>query len=340
MTTRNARATATAGPSASLRMTAVGVGGKERQRQERNTGSVRSAQDDGGWGGSAVEEVHGFLEAGVHAIEGAGDLGDFVVAANGELREAHFALADAVGGGGDDAERADDDEVEADVDEGDGEEEDGGEIEQEFGEAAAGEGEWDGGGDGDDLGSDDFAEVPAEAVLGTVVFEHGAWGGGRLAVALEATLLDADGVGEIEADAGGVVAGAGELGLGGGVAEVVDDVGLPVGGAVAEVGWVERGLLVGVVGEGLADLSEGFFGGEEGDGLGKEIGGVLDGFLEEGGDVGFGVVAGGGGAGGHEGGFAEDLGLGLLLEEGAGFEGDEQKAEAEDGEEQDVEFDE
>ena len=89
-------------------------------------------------------------------------------------------------------------------------------------------------------------------------------------MALQASGFDADGVGEIEAGAVGCVAGAGEFVAAGTVAEVLDEVGFPVGGAVAEVGGVEGGFLIGVVGVVLLDVVKDGGGGEEGDGLWKE----------------------------------------------------------------------
>ena len=159
-----------------------------------------------------------------------------------------------------------------------------------------------------------------------------------MAVALQASCLNADGVGEIKAGAVGGVSGAGELVAAWAVAEVLDEVSLPVGGAVAEVGGVEGGFLIGVVGIVLLDVVEDGGGGEEGNGLRKEGSVEVAGLGEVGSDGLFRVDAGRSCASGEQAGFAKDRVLSLLLEEGAGFEVRQNESEGEDADKQNIEF--
>ncbi len=80
-----------------LRIETWGTRGLGGWVKEKQTQILRCAEDDNGRWRLFVQEVHRLLQAGVHSIEGAGDFGDFVVAADGELVEVHLALADAVG---------------------------------------------------------------------------------------------------------------------------------------------------------------------------------------------------------------------------------------------------
>lgn len=144
----------------------------------------------------------------MHSVEGSRDHGDFVVALYWQGLQVQLALTDEVCGDGDGSEGPDDDEVEADVDQDDGEEKDQGEVDQQLVEALACFLQGDGHGDGDDLRSDDLAEVPAESVLLAVVLDHGLGGGGGRAVAGEASGFDSDGMRHVEVCSGGCFTGA------------------------------------------------------------------------------------------------------------------------------------
>ena len=158
-------------------------------------------------------------------------------------------------------------------------------------------------------------------------------------MALQTASLNADGVCEVQIGAGSGLAGAGELGFVRPVAEVLDEVGLPIGGAVAEICWVKRGFLVGVVGIVLLNVMKDGRRGEEGNGLRQKDVFLVAGFGQIGRDRLFGVDAGGGGTGGEQAGLAKDRTLGLFLEEAASLEPGGGKAEREDGDQQDVELD-
>src|SRR5256885_13395071 len=97
------------------------------------------------------------------------------------------------------------------------------------------------------LGTDDFVQLPAEAVVPPVARDHCRGRHLRGGVAGEAGLiLDLERARQIQRDALGRDPRSRDL-RAGLFPELVDDVRFPPLGAVARVGWIERRFLVGVV---------------------------------------------------------------------------------------------
>ena len=111
-----------------------------------------------------VQHSQGFYYRDDEAIEGCGELGHFVVAADWDFGLVELAQAYAVGDDGELSHGQDDKEVEDEVDGNENCGEGSDERPHESPEGAAGDLDGDCHWYGDDLCSDDFVELPAEAV--------------------------------------------------------------------------------------------------------------------------------------------------------------------------------
>src|SRR2546426_4389727 len=135
-------------------------------------------------------------------------------------------------------------------------------------------------GDGHDLCADHLVQVPAEAVRRTVELDHGLRSRVHGAMAVQAGgVLDLQGSGHVQGSAGWRIALADDLGAVRRLAELVHDVGFPVGGTVAGIGRIERRFLVVVVHEFLAQVAELLVGGVRRNRLRQEL--VLNLCLEQ-----------------------------------------------------------
>ena len=125
---------------------------------------------------------------------------------------------------------------------------------------------------GNDLRADHLAELPAVAVARAVDLHHRRRGRLRGGVAAQAgAVLDGERPRQVEGRPGRRCARAHQLLALGVVAEVVDDVDFPFGGAVARVGRIERRFLVRVVGVRLAQLPHDLGGAERRHALRQEL---------------------------------------------------------------------
>ena len=122
------------------------------------------------------------------------------------------------------------------------------------------------------------------------------------------------------------------------IAEVMNDIGFPVGGAVFKVGGVERCFLVGVVGIIGAELGEGCGCRESGYGFCEEADFVARVLLQQRREIGRGVVAYRGRALHHELCLSEDFATGVADEEGVRKLGDEKSPCADDDDQDEVEL--
>ena len=190
----------------------------------------------------------------------------------------------------------------------------------------------------DNLCAHGFVELPAESVVGAVAADHGFRRGLRGFVTFQAGLRCTNRLREEEIFSGGSIALPDELVLVGMVAETVDDVGLPVGGAVARVGGVQGRFFVGVLGIFLAKIVEALSGGVGGNGLRQKGALVLLLHHQQQLDLERGVVARREHGLHHEAGLLEHLVARVVLQKAVGEVGSEQTASAEDDDENQGEF--
>src|SRR6267378_3278754 len=221
---------------------------------------------------SLPEHLHRLHQARSHAVERSCESRDLVLALAGEFRGVQIAEADLVGDPRQPGDGPDHDgmkhEVEGDEDEG----EDPAERDHEYLESVVCALDGQGHGDGHYLRPDYLVQLPAEAVRRTVEFDHGLGRCVHGAVAIQAGgVLDLQGPGHVQGTAGRCVALADDLDAIRRLAELVHDVGFPIGGAVAGIGWIQSRFLVVVIGEFLAQVAELLVGGVRGNRLRQEL---------------------------------------------------------------------
>src|ERR1700722_14464973 len=122
------------------------------------------------------------------------------------------------------------------------------------------------------------------------------------------------------------------------IAQMVNDIGLPIRGAVFGIGGIETGLLIGKRRIGLTQPVEGGGGCVEGNGLGEELHLVARILLQQRRHIVRRVIAYGFGAGYHELGLIHDLAKGVVDEKGVGKPGDDQTTCPKDSEQDEVEL--
>ena len=118
----------------------------------------------------------------------------------------------------------------------------------------------------------------------------------------------------------------------------MDQVGFPVRGAIVEIGGIESGFFIGVVGIVLAEIIEGGIGREEWNALRQEAGLVKGSLHQDRGDMIADVIANGFGAGKHQLRLSLHVGLRIVEQVGAGQFRDDEPTNAEDDEQDQVEF--
>src|SRR5882762_10195233 len=207
-----------------------------------------------------TEHVYRFGQAAPHSVERRPEQGDLIVALGGEVRrvlDSRSAAADLIGDCSEFADRPQDEQRENDIDHQEQKQKQAHQENYEVPERLLCTLQRQVVGHADDLRTNGFVQLPAEAVVTAVFLYHGRRRGPGGTMALEAVRIEnSQRTREIECLAGRGVALTDQL-LGLGVrAEVVDDIHLPIDGAIAQVTRIERGFFVRIVGKAFAEIVE------------------------------------------------------------------------------------
>ena len=160
-------------------------------------------------------------------------------------------------------------------------------------------------------------------------------------MALKTILAYFDGVSDIERSAGGGGALVHDLRLARVFAELVDDVGFPIGGSVLEIRGIQSGFLIGligVVGIILAEIVKRGCGSVEGNGFRNKAYPVPGVLLKQRGQIRRGIVADRFGAGHHQLRLPEDFAACIADQEGVRELRDQKTASRENDDQDQIEF--